>query len=114
MNAGIGVERCLTFINSQLRNGGAKSRLNGNGHIKAVTISRQAGCGAAAVAEGLAAYLQARAPTDKADWTVFDKNLVERVLEEHHLPQRLAKFMPESWSSEIADTLDELFGLHPR
>jgi cytidylate kinase len=114
MNAGIGVERCLTFINSQLRNGGTKGRLNGNGHIKAVTISRQAGCGAAAVAETLAAYLQVRAPADEAHWTVFDKNLVERVLEEHHLPQRLAKFMPESWSSEIADTLDELFGLHPR
>jgi hypothetical protein len=44
---------------------------------------------------------------------VFDRNLVERVLEDHHLPQRLAKFMPENQASEISDTIDELCGLHP-
>jgi hypothetical protein len=57
--------------------------------------------------------LQARSGDDEPHWAVFDRNLVERVLEEHHLPGRLAKFMPESWSSEVADTMDELFGLHP-
>jgi cytidylate kinase len=38
---------------------------------------------------------------------------VEKVLEDHNLPQRLARFMPEDRVSEIADTMDELFGLHP-
>jgi cytidylate kinase len=113
MNASIGLDRCLSFINTQLRNGKATNVLKHEGHIRAVTISRQAGCGATAVAERLAGLLQAQTPGDEAHWTVFDKNLVERVLEEHHLPQRFARFMPESWSSEIQDTLDELFGLHP-
>jgi hypothetical protein len=65
------------------------------------------------VAEKLAAYLQPHTPKDAPVWTVFDRNLVERVLEDHHLPQRIGKFMPENWISEIEDTIDELFGLHP-
>ena len=80
---------------------------------RAITISRQSGCGAHAVAEKLAAWLQARSPKDAPPWTVFDRNLVEKVLEDHNLPQRLAKFMPEDRVSEMADTMDELFGLHP-
>ena len=66
-----------------------------------------------AVAKKLADYLQTRTPQEETPWAVFDKNLVERVLEDHHLPHRFAKFMPENWSSLIDDTLDELFGLHP-
>ena len=29
------------------------------------------------------------------------------------MPQRIGKFMPENWISEIEDTIDDLFGLHP-
>jgi hypothetical protein len=65
------------------------------------------------VATQLADHLQAHTSTDEPRWTVFDRNLVERVLQDHNLPQRLAKFMPENWTSEIQDTMDELFGLHP-
>jgi hypothetical protein len=65
------------------------------------------------VAEHLARLLRADAPADTCPWTVFDRNLVEKVLEDHHLPKRLARFMPEDRIPEIADTLDELFGLHP-
>jgi hypothetical protein len=107
------VERCLAFINCQLQ---SRARLS-DGHPAsgraAVTISRQAGCGALEVAEKLAACLQAHTPKDAPAWSVFDRNLVEKVLEDHHLPQRIGKFMPENWISEIEDTIDELFGLHP-
>ncbi len=113
MNAQLAIERCLSFINSQIRNGKGRYGAEAAGQIRAVTISRQVGCGASAVAQKLAEYLQARRPEDEPHWTVFDRNLVERVLEEHNLPQRLAKFMPENWISEIEDTIDELFGLHP-
>jgi cytidylate kinase len=113
MNARIGMERCLSFINSQMRNGKGLNGVEAPGEIRAVTISRQVGCGASAVARKLAEYLQGRRTEDEPHWTVFDRNLVELVLEEHNLPQRLAKFMPENWISEIEDTIDELFGLHP-
>lgn len=80
---------------------------------RVVTISRQAGSGAHVVAEELVSTLQARARPGAAPWTVFDRNLVERVLKDHELPERLAEFMPEDRVSGIADTLDELFGVHP-
>jgi cytidylate kinase len=107
------VERCLAFINSQLRPHVKGSDGHSQSPRAAVTISRQAGCGALEVSEKLAAYLQPHTPKDAPAWTVFDRNLVEKVLEDHHLPQRIGKFMPENWISEIEDTIDELFGLHP-
>lgn len=78
-----------------------------------ITISRQAGAGAHVVADELVALLQDRAVPGSSPWTVFDRNLVDRVLKDHALPQRLAEFMPEDRVSGISDTLEELFGLHP-
>jgi hypothetical protein len=80
---------------------------------RVVTISRQAGCGGRIIAARLAEYLQARDTPAQCPWTVFDHNLVEEILEDHHLPKRLEKFMSEDKVSEIADIMDELFGLHP-
>jgi hypothetical protein len=80
---------------------------------RAITLSRQAGSGAHSIAEKLVELLQAQAPEGSCPWAVFDRNLVAKVLEDHHLPSRLAKFMPEDRISEVSDTMDELFGLHP-
>lgn len=114
MNTPLGLERCLTFINCQLqpapKSSGADAATSA---WRAITISRQTGCGAHAVAEIVAGHLQSRTRNGAPPWTVFDKDLVERVLEDHHLPKRLARFMPEDRISESTDTLDELFGLHP-
>jgi hypothetical protein len=114
MNLAYGLERCRTFINTQIQPAGKGLTSAKHGELRrAVTISRQTGSGAHVVAEKLAACLQAHTPKDARPWTVFDRNLVEQVLEDHNLPQRLARFMPEDRVSEIADTMDELFGLHP-
>jgi cytidylate kinase len=113
MNSRVGIERCLSFINCQMRNGKGWRRVKDKGLVRVVTISRQAGCGASTVAQRLAERLQERRKENEPPWTVFDKNLVWKVLEEHKLPRRLEKFMPENRISEIQDTLDELFGLHP-
>jgi cytidylate kinase len=80
---------------------------------RAVTISRQSGCGSHVLAEKLAGYLQARTPPGEPPWTIFDRNLMEEVLAEHHLPAHIAKYMPEDRVTEIADIMDELFGLRP-
>ena len=114
MNTQYGLERCRTFINAHLQSAGkVAAAAQGDVPRRVVTISRQTGSGAHAVAEKLAACLQALSPAHACPWTVFDRNLVEKVLEDHNLPQRLAQFMPEDRVSEIADTMDELFGLHP-
>jgi cytidylate kinase len=114
MNTQYGLEQCRTFINAHLQSAGESAAVAQDGvPRRAVTISRQTGSGAHVVAEKLAACLQALSPANACPWTVFDRNLVEKVLEDHKLPQRLAQFMPEDRISEMADTMDELFGLHP-
>jgi cytidylate kinase len=114
MNSPISIEQCQSFINCQLRSGGRAARESDEGTTwKAITISRQAGSGGHTVAEKLIGYLQAQSPGASRPWVVFDRNLVEKVLEDHNLPGRLARFMPEDAISEISDTMDELFGLHP-
>ena len=107
-------ERCKAFIDCQLQPAAKPRRTGRNGERwRAVTISRQTGSGAHVVGEELANYLQAHSPKDAPPWTLFDRNLVEKVLEEHNLPERMAKFLAEDRISELQDTMDELFGLHP-
>lgn len=106
----IGLEQCRSFINCQLSSGGwARS----DGLVKpAITCSRMTGTGGLTVADELAEYLQAKVPRH-APWTVFDRKLVEQVLEDHHLSKRVAEFMPENHKSMLTDMFEELLGLHP-
>lgn len=114
MNTGVGLDRCRTFIDCQLQPANRSAQFTENGaRGHAVTISRQAGCGALVVAEKLAKLLQARAPKDGPPWTVFDRNLMDKVLEDHHLPTRLAQFLPEDRASQVQDIMDDLFGWRP-
>ena len=114
MKSGPELERCFSYINFQMKPAeGSRPYASGQEVRPAVTISRQAGSGGHAVAEILATYLQTRSPQDACPWTVFDRNLVHRVLEDHNLPARLAQFMPEDRKSAIEDALEEVLGLHP-
>lgn len=108
MNAGL--ERCLSFINSQAVPPACEKDV---GVRRAVTISRQAGCGAALIAEKLACYLQSEAPRSGVKWTVFDRELMDKVLADHNLPAYLAKFLPEDRISAIEDVLADMVGMRP-
>ncbi len=113
MTTRIALEACPSFISSEL--GFERPPLaRGEAAARAVvTISRQTGCGAVAVAEKLAAYLELHAPTTSCPWKIFDNNLVRNVLAEHRLPRRFARFMAEDRASELVDVVDELLGTHP-
>ena len=82
-------------------------------HLPIVTLSREAGAGAGTVAMLLAELLNARQEKGTPPWTVFDKNLVEKALEDHSLPGEVKRFMPEDVSPLMTDTVEELLGLHP-
>lgn len=105
-------DKCQAFLDAQLHPQ-AMNRARGELPLRAITISREAGCGAAPVAERLAQLLQAGDKIAAAPWTVFDRNLIEQVLQDHDLPVRFAKYLPEDRVSEIQDVMDELFGVHP-
>jgi hypothetical protein len=79
----------------------------------AITISYQTGSGAHETARCLAGILQAREPKGSSPWTVFDRQLVEKVLEENHLPKSLARLLTEERRSYIRDVMEELVGLRP-
>lgn len=105
------LDRCLSFINSQ--SAPAPRAVTPVGLRRAVTISRQAGCGAVHIAEKLAAYLQHHAPPQNAPWTIFDRNLMDQVLADHNLPTYLAKTLPEDRMSALEDMIAEIVGARP-
>jgi|GEM_PF-271586 cytidylate kinase len=77
-----------------------------------VTISRMCGSGGRTVASELAKYLQSHTSSEHR-WTIFDRNLIEKVLEDHHLSKRIAEFVPEGHKSLFAETIEKWRGLHP-
>ncbi|MDD5140896.1 MAG: cytidylate kinase-like family protein [Verrucomicrobiales bacterium] len=105
------LDRCLSFINSQTAP--AAQSAPAIGMRRAVTISRQAGCGAVFVAEKLANYLQEHAPKPGVKWTIFDRQLMAKVLEDHRMPGCLAKFLPEDRTSAVQNLLADIFNVLP-
>ena len=105
------LDRCLSFIYSQT----APTAHSGAaiGQRRAVTISRQAGCGAVMVAEKLANYLQEHAPKSGVKWTIFDRQLMAKVLEDHNMPAVLAKFLPEDRTPAVQNLLADIFNVLP-
>lgn len=78
-----------------------------------VTISREAGAGAPEFAQSLADLLSTRDKQGQVQWTVFDQQIVERVLEDQNLSPTLARFLPEDRVSNITGSVGEIVGLHP-
>jgi len=107
-------ERCLAYIQCQLRQ--PRSRGATQRPKAAITISRQTGSGALEVAQRLAAILETSFPTPEGQacpWVVFDRNLIEIVLEDHQLPRTLSQYFPEDRLSYLHSLVRELLGLHP-
>lgn len=107
------LEACRSYVISYLEADRKSSLIRARQPGPAVTISYQSGSGAHEIAQRLAEALQAAEPKGTFPWTVFDRHLLEKVLEEHELPRALAKFMPEERRSLIQDTMEELVGLRP-
>ena len=105
----IGLDKCVSFI--ELWPKGKESPVPAAAR-PAITISRMTGAGGYTVATILADYLQMHVPAHDR-WTVFDQNLVEKVLGEHHINKRFADFMQEAHKSMFIDSVEEWMGLHP-
>jgi cytidylate kinase len=79
----------------------------------AITISRQAGARGRTIGSKLQAALRAQDPKAEIPWTLFDDNLVQKILEDHNLPADLEKFMPDDAVGEIESSINEILGRHP-
>ncbi len=107
------VNKSGSFIVSQMgevkKRGAARALPNGPG----ITIARQTGSGAHEIAERTAEMLQRTEAKGAEPWKIHYRQLVEKVLEEHHLPARYAKHILEDRRSYVEDVAEELLGLRP-
>lgn len=78
-----------------------------------ITFSRETGAGAETIADKLLSRLSKYNREDACHWTVFNKNLIERVLEEHNLPDRFSKYLVEDKLTDIHSVINELLGVQP-
>jgi len=78
-----------------------------------ITVSRESGAGSGLVDEILKSYLERHQIENTSRWAIFDKNLIGRVLEDHNLPDRLAKLMSHEKISAFTVMINELLGLQP-
>lgn len=78
-----------------------------------ITISRETGIGAEKICEKLISYFKNYSKSESPDWTYFDKSLINKVLEDHNLPERLSKFMTEEKTSVMNSMMNELLALQP-
>lgn len=82
--------------------------------LPAITISREAGAGAMTVGGLVAKILDQRCPGEPpCPWAVFERSLVEKILQDHKLPATLERFMPEDAVFPLNDAVETLLGLHP-
>jgi cytidylate kinase len=83
-------------------------------HRPAIAISRQTGAGALTVANLLAQRLNVDCQGDPPHpWKVFDRNLAQRILEDHQLSARMEPYLPEDAKHPLTDALESVLGLHP-
>lgn len=78
-----------------------------------ITISRQTGAAAGEISELLIEILKSKSKNKKREWAVFDKNLIEKVIEDHRLPEKLSNYLTEEKHSFLNSIMNELFGIHP-
>ncbi len=78
-----------------------------------VTISRECGAYGTTVADMLAEYLRKHERRREASWAIFDKELIQKVMEEHNFPANFESYFVESPMPLVEDILADLSGLHP-
>ena len=77
-----------------------------------VTVSRETGSGGVFFGETLCAYLEKTQPKGRGPWAMVNRELVDKILEDEALPERLASWSPEDHLSGVSFVIEELLGLH--
>lgn len=75
-----------------------------------VTLSRESGAGGLTIAKRLCERLAAEDRKATTPWTVFDRELLQLVAEQHNLPRELADVMDPTRYNRLLRWVDELLG----
>jgi len=82
------------------------------GLLPFITISREAGTGESAITGTLLEDLSGKQSANECPWTLYDKDLVNRVVDDYHI-SNVNGLLPEDKFSDIQMMFEELFGIHP-
>lgn len=108
--------KCIAYIDCQAGKAAEHSsdtKVVKQYHAPAITISRQTGAGGYTIGRQLVDYLHQHGQQTDCPWTFFDRNLMEKVMEDHGLPKRLSEYLPEAHRSFVEEMVEEILGLHP-
>ena len=100
---------CRAYLEAHHRQHGAQTQKK---QFPVITLSREAGAGAVTIGERTAELLN-RDRKEGPPWTVFDKNLLSKVLADHRFPEHLKQFFPEDVRAGVTGIVEEILGLHP-
>ena len=78
-----------------------------------ISVSRETGAGAQAVCKELIKILDSKSEKNENQWTFFDQQLIEKILENHHLPKQISKYLVEDKYKHVSSVVNEVLGLHP-
>ena len=102
------LEKCRLYIESHTVNNGMKKKRFPPGPC--ITVSRETGTSAKLVCEELIKFFDEKnIGLNLPQWTIFDKNLIEKVLDDHNLPVTLKELMAEEKVSFFSSMLNEMF-----
>ncbi|OGU54808.1 MAG: hypothetical protein A2V66_06890 [Ignavibacteria bacterium RBG_13_36_8] len=78
-----------------------------------ITISRQTGIGAVTICDKLVNYLERFTKPGSSQWTYFDRELIDQVINDHNLPDRFKNFITDTKSHTLDSLFGELLGIQP-
>jgi len=102
-------EKCRQYIELHARGAGDAKWIPG----PCITISRETGSAAEMLNEKLVEFFRQYKNPMNTDWAVFDKNLLQKVIDDHNLPGQISEYMKEDKYSNISSVVQEMLGLHP-
>jgi CMP/dCMP kinase len=100
-------EKAKLYINTHSKERGIEKTAS-----HSITLSRQTGAGADVISMKLVEFFKPYLEEGSLDWTVFDKNLIYKILEDHNLPERLAQFYEEKKQTLMQTIINDLFYGH--
>lgn len=101
-------EKCKRYIEQHYKEKEKKLNI-----FPCITISRQTGSGSYEISERLINILQEKSKEPENTWTFFNKELIEKVIEDIGLPGVFKNYIVEDKYNHISDAVNELLGVKP-
>ena len=104
-------EKCKRYIETQSNlTEQQERRLFQKKPCPCITISRQAGAGADVIGKLLSEQMNSYGVCT-GEWTYFDRNLIEKVVQDHHLPKLISRYIEEDKYKDIDHIVADFLGL---